>query len=247
MNVNAQREDIMRRFESIFAIGVAMAGMAALNLAAIPLPVWADREKESGEYEHGKEKYSHGKSEYGHDKELYGNDKGEYGKESYGYGRKEYGHGRGYGGSHSMGMGGRHASTSHLLRHMLRHAKDIGLKEDQIARVKEMQLNLDRIRIKAEADIMVAERELRALVEDGKADLSAIEAKIKQSESMGSALRLETIKIRRDALGLLTPEQREKVKGEHSDMMPEHKVPGMRGGHGDQRGESMREEGMKGR
>jgi periplasmic protein CpxP/Spy len=238
----------MRKFGNIRAIGMAMAGMAAFSMAIAPQPVWADRGKESGEYEDGKGEYSHGKSEYGHDKESHGHDKGEYGhgKESYGRGTKEYGHGRGYGGGHGMGMGG-HASTGHLLRHMLRHAKDIGLKEDQVAKVKEMQLNLDRTRIKAEADIMVAERELRALVEDGKADLSAIEAKIKQSESIGSALRLEAIKMRRDALGLLTPEQREKVKGEHSDMMPEHKVPGMRGGHGDQRGESMREEGMKGR
>lgn len=173
--------------------------------------------------------YDHGKSGYGHGKESYGHGGGEYGK--------------GYGG-HGMGMGGWHASTSHLLRHMLKHDKDIGLKDDQIAKLKEMQLNLDRTRIKSEADIMVAERELRALIEDGKSDLSAIEAKLKQSESMEVALRLEAIKIRRDALALLTPEQREKIKMEHKGMTPEHKVPGMRGpGKGESKSESKMEEG----
>jgi Spy/CpxP family protein refolding chaperone len=146
-----------------------------------------------------------------------------------------------------MGMGGGwHASTGHLLRHMLKHDKDIGLKEDQVAKLKEMQLNLDRTRIKSEADIMVAERELRALIEDGKSDLSAIESKLKQSESMEAALRLEAIKTRRDALGLLTPEQREKIKDEHGSMMPQHKVPSMRGGHGEGKGESKTHDGMRG-
>jgi Spy/CpxP family protein refolding chaperone len=239
-----------RRLSNTLAASFAMVGLLAMNAWA-PQPAWADKEKESGEYEHGKGEYGEGREPYRHGKGEYGHDKGEtreYGhdKESYGHGKREYGHGKGYGRGH-MGMGGWHASTGHLLRHMLKHAQNIGLKEDQIAKLKEMQLNLDRTRIKSEAEIMIAERELRALVEDGKTDLSAIEAKLKQSESMEAALRLDAIKTRRDALALLTAEQRDKIKGEHSDLMPEHKVPGMRGGHGgDQKSDSMKEEGMKG-
>jgi Spy/CpxP family protein refolding chaperone len=143
------------------------------------------------------------------------------------HGKSGYGHGKGYGGHGmaGMGMGGWHGSTSHLLRHMLKHEKEIGLKEDQVAKLKDLQLNLDRTRIKTEADIMVAERELKALVEDEKSDLAAIESKLKQSESMEAGLRLEAIKTRREALAMLTPEQKEKEKAEHEKMMQEHKMP----------------------
>ncbi len=143
---------------------------------------------------------------------------------------KEYGHGggskEGYGhsrGGHGMGMGMMHSSTGHLIRHLLKHEKDIGLTADQVGKLKEMQLNLDKTRIKAEADIQIAERELRALVEDEKSDLGAIEAKLKQSEGLQTGLRLAAIKARRDVLGLLTPEQRAKEKAEHEKMMQQHK------------------------
>jgi protein CpxP len=149
---------------------------------------------------------------------------------------KESGHERGYGkegyGGHGMGMGRgmmMHGSTSHLLRHMLKHEKEIGLKEDQVAKLKEMQLNLDKTRIRAEADIMIAQREIKAMVEDEKSDLSAIEAKLKQSEDLEVALRMAAIKTRRDAMALLTPEQREKQKAEHEKMMEQHRSMGGQG------------------
>lgn len=151
---------------------------------------------------------------------------------------KESGHERGYGkegyGGHGMGMGRgmmMHGSTSHLLRHMLKHEKEIGLKEDQVAKLKEMQLNLDKTRIRAEADIMIAQREIKAMVEDEKSDLSAIEAKLKQSEDMEVALRMAAIKTRRDAMALLTPEQREKQKAQHEKMMEQHRSMGEGGGY----------------
>ena len=70
-----------------------------------------------------------------------------------------------------------------------------------------MQLALDKTQIKAEADIMISEREMRALVEDDKWDLSAIESKLKEAGTQEVALRMAAIKMRRDALALLTPER----------------------------------------
>jgi Spy/CpxP family protein refolding chaperone len=89
-----------------------------------------------------------------------------------------------------------------------------------------MQLNLDKTRIKTEADIQVAERELKALTEDDKSDLGAIEAKLKQSGDLQVGLRMTSIKARRDVLALLTPEQRAKEKTEHDKIMPQHKDAG---------------------
>jgi len=118
-------------------------------------------------------------------------------------------------------------STGHYLRHLLKHPKEIGLSADQVARLKAIQLDLTRTRIKTEADIQVAELELASLTEDDKADLATIEAKVKQSEMLEAGLRVAAIKAKRDALALLTPEQREKEKAEHEKMMQQRA-----GGHG---------------
>jgi Spy/CpxP family protein refolding chaperone len=135
-----------------------------------------------------------------------------------------YGHGGGHGsgGGHGYGKGMMHSGTGHLIRHLLKHEKDIGLTGDQIEKLKELQLNLDKVRIKAEADIQIAERELKALTDNEKSELAAIEAKLKQSEDQQVALRMASIKTRRDVMAILTPEQREKEDSEHEKVMQQH-------------------------
>ena len=157
----------------------------------------------------------------------------------YGHGGGKDGYGSGAMGSHGMGM--MHSSAGHLIRHLLKHEKEIGLTADQVAKLKDMQLNLDKTRIKAEADIQVAERELKALTDEEKSDLGALEAKLKQSEDMQVALRMTSIKTRREVLGLLTPEQRAKEKAEHEKMMQQYKDGGK--GHGSQPGGMMNPHG----
>ena len=142
-----------------------------------------------------------------------------------GYGKE----GHGGGGHSSMGGHGSsmmHNSTGHLIRHLLKHEQDIGLTAEQVTKLKEMQLNLDKIRIKTEADIQVAERELKALTEEEKSDLGAVEAKLKQSADLQVGLRMTSIKARRDVYSLLTPEQRAKEKSEHEKAMQQHKDAG---------------------
>lgn len=137
-----------------------------------------------------------------------------------------YGHpggGHGAWGSHGYGKGMMHSGTGHLIRHLLKHEKDIGLTAEQVTKLKDIQLNLDKTRIKAEADIQIAERELRALTDDEKSDLGTIEAKLKQSEDLQIGLRMTSIKTRRDVMGLLTPEQRAKENSEHDKVMQQHK------------------------
>lgn len=142
-----------------------------------------------------------------------------------GYGKE--GHG---GGGHSS-MGGHggsmmHNSTGHLIRHLLKHEQDIGLTAEQVTKLKDMQLTLDKTRIKTEADIQVAERELKSLTEEEKSDLGAIEAKLKQSADLQVGLRMTSIKARRDVYALLTPEQRAKEKSEHEKALQQHKDAG---------------------
>jgi periplasmic protein CpxP/Spy len=134
-----------------------------------------------------------------------------------------------------MGHMGHYAHSADHLRHLLTHQKEIGLTEEQVKKLKAIDLDYDRVRIKAEADIHIAERELQALVEDEKTDLSALEAKVKQSEMLEVGLRMSAYKARRDALAVLTPEQLEKAKAAHEkrmhEMMSDPHGGSPRGGH----------------
>lgn len=146
-----------------------------------------------------------------------------------------YGHagsGYGIGGGHGYGKGAMHSGTGHLIRHLLKHEKDIGLTADQVAKLKGVQLNLDRIRIKTEAEIKIAERELKALTDDENSDLGAIEAKLRESKDLQVGLRMTSIKMQRDVMAVLTPEQREKEKSEHDKVMQQHKGAGAHHGGG---------------
>jgi periplasmic protein CpxP/Spy len=154
-----------------------------------------------------------------------------------GYGTEGHG-GGGYSSMGGHGASMMHNSTGHLIRHLLKHEVEIGLTEEQVTKLKDMQLNLDKTRIKTEADIQVAERELKALTEDEKSDLGAIEAKLKQSGDLQVGLRMVSVKARREVLALLTPEQRAKEKAEHEKVMQQHKDTGM--GYGNPHGGAMK-------
>jgi Spy/CpxP family protein refolding chaperone len=110
--------------------------------------------------------------------------------------------------------------SSHDLKQLLKHGKEIGLTSEQISKLKTMQLDLSRARARAEADIKVATLELHALVEDEQADSAAIQAKVDQLKKAEGGLLFTAIKSSRDAMAILTPEQREK---DHAlrDMMME--------------------------
>ena len=136
----------------------------------------------------------------------------------------ERGYSHAYSGEHGccgemMGHMGYDAHSGDHLRHLLKHQKEIGLTEEQVKKLKAIELDFDRGRIKSDAEIHVAERELQALVEDEKTDLSAIEAKVKQSGMLEVGLRMLAFKARHDALVVLTPEQREKGKAAHENRM----------------------------
>lgn len=133
------------------------------------------------------------------------------------------------GGGHAFGMArhgmsGHAGMTSHVLRSLLTHQQDLGLTEDQVSKLKALALDQDRAKIRAHADVQVAQRELRALVADEKTDLSAIEAKIKERESLEAKLSFMGIKGKRDLYAVLTPEQREKQKAIRDQVRQMHRV-----------------------
>ena len=112
----------------------------------------------------------------------------------------------------------RHNATGHMLRHLLSHQQEIGLSDEQVAKLRAVALDADRAAIRASADRLISERELRAMVWDAKTDMSTIETKVKEAESHEAAVRIIGIRAKRELMAVLTTEQKSKFKElSHSD------------------------------
>ena len=138
-----------------------------------------------------------------------------------------------------MGHGGhdqeeQHDHGGHYLKHLLKHAKEIGLTPEQITKVKAIQLDFKRSEARLEADAKVANLELHALLEDEKNDLSVIQAKVEQLKNVESACLFAAIKSKRTAMALLSSEQRDKERAVHEQMKSsgQHGAGGGGMGHG---------------
>ena len=110
-------------------------------------------------------------------------------------------------GHHGRAM---HDFVGHSLHRLLRHGKDVGLSQEQRAKIKAITTDYTKTRIREEADLKLAEVDVRTLVHNEKADLAAIETAMKKSESTRTALRLDGVKALRAAAAVLTSEQVEK-------------------------------------
>ncbi|MDF0643208.1 MAG: Spy/CpxP family protein refolding chaperone [Nitrospira sp.] len=109
--------------------------------------------------------------------------------------------------------GHRHGGFApHLFKHLLKNREELRLTDEQVAKLRTIALDADRARIRAEADVMVSERELRSMMWDDTTQLPAIEAKIKEGEAYKAAARIIGIKAARELIGVLTPEQQAKQK-----------------------------------
>jgi Spy/CpxP family protein refolding chaperone len=126
--------------------------------------------------------------------------------------------------------------SGHYLKHLLKHAKEIGLTPEQISKLKSLQLDFKRTEARLEADTKVAELELHALMEDEQADLNAIQAKVEQLKKAEGACLVAAIKSKRNAMAMLTPDQRDKERLAHEQMKSgaQHGggMGGMMGGRG---------------
>jgi protein CpxP len=140
-----------------------------------------------------------------------------------GHGNMMHGHMQG---GHDQGEQDEHGA--YYLQHLLKHGKEIGLSPEQISKLKAMQLDFNRTQTRTEADIKIAKLELQAILEDEKAEFSTIQAKVDQLKKAEGALLLAAIKGKRDAMAMLTPDQRAKDRAQLEKMKS--------GGEGQHRG-----------
>jgi periplasmic protein CpxP/Spy len=132
---------------------------------------------------------------------------------------------------HEVSHHGGHAhgsATGHLLRHLLKNKQEIGLTDEQVAKLRATALDADRAHIRAEADRMVSDRELRSLLWDEKVELPSIEAKVKETASLEATRRIIDIRAKRELIGVLTPEQKTKLKALWEQHRNQNRGPMMR-------------------
>jgi len=135
-----------------------------------------------------------------------------------GYGHHEssgpkYGHsGHGY-----AGHGGHFAHRSNPYQHILKFRDKLGLTDQQVSRVRDMQFDWEKQRIKLGADLMIAHMELDRLVHSGTLD----EARMQNLAKVIGGLKLQEAQIMVESkislLKLMTEEQRKKIAEIHGD------------------------------
>jgi len=125
--------------------------------------------------------------------------------------------------------GAMHDFVGHALHGMIRSQKELGLSADQASKIKAIALEHEKSRIRSEADVKLAELDVRTDVFNEKVELPTIEAAIQKSENARTAMRLEGVKALRAANAVLTTAQRDKWRQE---MMSKHEAGAGRRGYG---------------
>jgi hypothetical protein len=90
--------------------------------------------------------------------------------------------------------------------------KELELSEKQVTELKGLKMDFQKGKIRAEADLKIAELELKDVMHDDDAPIKDIEAKLKAAAKLKTDMKLSHIKAFRKAKALLTPEQMEKMK-----------------------------------
>ena len=101
--------------------------------------------------------------------------------------------------------------SDHFLRHALAYQGELGLTQEQNGKLGVIHQALKQDEVKALADMRTIQGHLFPLLHDDKADLTAIEARFKQMESLRTGAHLTAVKATREAQAVLTPEQRTKI------------------------------------
>ncbi len=121
----------------------------------------------------------------------------------------------------SPGGAWRVRSSASAVSRVLAHAEDIGLTEDQEEdQIRELQRGVRREQIRRDADLEIAEMDLEEMMDNNGANLDVIEQKMREVANLGVDARMAGMRLERDVMALLTPEQRDDLE----ELMPERVI-----------------------
>jgi hypothetical protein len=97
-------------------------------------------------------------------------------------------------------------------------AEGLELTDEQVASLKSIKMNYLKAKIQEEADLKIAELELKELMSAEKTDMAKVEKMIKSIYIMKAEKKIAALKAQEKAKGVLTPEQLQKKKEHHKKM-----------------------------
>ncbi|WP_447977636.1 response regulator [Candidatus Nitrospira bockiana] len=95
-----------------------------------------------------------------------------------------------------------------VLQALVRKKKECQLSREQAAQLEALIVSYEEARLASEAEFMVAELHVQALIQDAQVPMNDVEAAVRKSEQAQTAVRIEGLKVLRAAEAVLTPEQR---------------------------------------
>ena len=104
----------------------------------------------------------------------------------------------------------------------LAYAGKLGLTEDQINKIKPIHREMEKKQIRFNADLKIAEIELKEITEVKDFDLEKASAQVKKIEDLKTAHHLEMLKSMKEVRSILTDEQFKKMKSMMHGKMEGH-------------------------
>jgi Spy/CpxP family protein refolding chaperone len=99
-----------------------------------------------------------------------------------------------------------------LISMMLRHREKLGLTGEQTRSLERLRTDFEKEAIRKDADLRVAEMDLKSLRESQSVDMSKVEAKVREIERLRADLRLARIRAIEKGKEQLTADQRKKLQ-----------------------------------
>ncbi|MBI5101697.1 MAG: Spy/CpxP family protein refolding chaperone [Nitrospirae bacterium] len=147
--------------------------------------------------------------------------------------------GYGMGAGMGCGMDGKMMDSEH---HMAKIMKGLNLDEQQKAFMNEIKSRMKKETIRRTADMRIVQIELKELLMKDQVDMTAVEAKVRQLETMKTEMHLSHIQAMEDCKAKLTPEQRKKFREMiEAEPMMEGMGKGMKGKRGGAKRGGMKE------
>ncbi|HEU4342371.1 MAG TPA: periplasmic heavy metal sensor [Candidatus Binatia bacterium] len=99
-----------------------------------------------------------------------------------------------------------------LISTMLRHRDRLGLSPDQVKNLEQLRTDFEKASIRYDADLRIAEMDLKTLLEAPAVDLNKVEAKVREIERTRADFRLARIRAIEKGKEQLSAEQRKKLQ-----------------------------------
>jgi hypothetical protein len=107
-----------------------------------------------------------------------------------------------------------------LISIMLSHREELGLSSGQVETLEGLRAKFQKEAIRAEADLRVAEMDLSQLLSKERADMTAVEAKIREIEKRRADLRVARVRALESGRAVLSADQREKLRTLLAEQQP---------------------------